>query len=110
MTLKLGTFERYQASALETIPLPPNSFEDGGETAVYWLSASGILVNSHGLNIMIDPLLSTISDDPAIGETAEMLMTAPPIMAAQVKKLDAVQYTHTDTDHLGPITAKELMH
>jgi len=110
MTLKFGTFEQYQAQAPETIPLPPNYVEDGGETAVYWLSASGVLVNSHGLNIMIDPLLSILSDDPAIGETAEMLMTAPPIMATQVKKLDAVLYTHTDTDHLGPITAKELMH
>jgi len=109
MTLKFGTFEQYQAKAPETIPLPPNYSEDGGETAVYWLSASGVLVNSHGLNIMIDPLLSILSDDPVIGETAEMLMIAPPIMATQVEKLDAVLYTHTDNDHLGPITAKELM-
>ena len=109
MALKFGTFEKYQAKAPETIELPPNYFEDGGETAVYWLSAAGVLVNSHGFNIMIDPLLSIISDDPAIGETSEMLMTAPPIMATQVEKLDAVLYTHTDNDHLGPITAKELM-
>ena len=85
MALKFGTFEQYQAQAPETIPLPPNYVEDGGETAVYWLSASGVLVNSHGLNIMIDPLLSILSDDPAIGETGEMLMTAPPIMATQVE-------------------------
>jgi L-ascorbate metabolism protein UlaG (beta-lactamase superfamily) len=110
MTMKFGPFERYQARAPETIPLPPNYFEDGGETAVYWLSASGVLINSHGCNIMIDPLLSILSDDPAIGETSDMLMAAPPIMAAQVEKLDAVLYTHTDNDHLGPITAKELMH
>ena len=107
--MKFGKFEKYQAKAPKTIPLPPKYFEDGGETAVYWLSASGVLINSHGFNIMIDPLLSIISDDPAIGETSEMLMTAPPIMATQVKKLDAVLYTHTDNDHLGPITAKKLM-
>ena len=94
----------------ETIPLPSNYYEDRKETAVYWLSASGVLINSHGCTIMIDPLLSIISDDPAIGETGELLMTAPPIMATQVKKLDAVLYTHTDNDHLGPITAKALMH
>ncbi len=93
MTLRFGEFEQYQAQAPATIPLPPNYYEDGGETAVYWLSASGVLVNSHGFNIMIDPLLSIISDDPAIGETAEMLMTAPPILATQVEKLDAVLYT-----------------
>src|SRR3712207_426234 len=109
MTRTFGTFETYQAQAPETIPLPPNYDEDGGETAVYWLSASGVLINSHGLNVMIDPLLSIISDDPAIGETSEMLMTAPPILAPQVEHLDAVFYTHTDNDHLGPITAKELM-
>ena len=110
MTLRFGAFEQYQAQAPATIPLPPNYYEDGGETAVYWLSASGVLVNSHGFNIMIDPLLSILSDDPAIGETGELLMTAPPILATQVEKLDAVLYTHTDNDHLGPITAKELMH
>lgn len=109
MTLKFGAFERYQAQAPATIPLPPDAFEDGGETAVYWLSASGVLINSHGYTLMIDPLLSIVSDDPAIGETSELLMTAPPIMATQVNKLDAVLYTHTDSDHLGPITAKELM-
>src|SRR5215213_2767322 len=109
MTLKFEPFEQYQAQAPETIPLPSNYYEDGKETAVYWLSASGVLVNSHGCTIMIDPLLSIMSDDPAIGETAELLMTAPPIMATQVEKLDAVLYTHTDNDHLGPITAKELM-
>ena len=32
MTLKFGKFERYQASAPETIQLPPNYFEDAGET------------------------------------------------------------------------------
>ena len=109
MALKFGPFEKGQAQAPETIPLPPNYYDDGGETAVYWLSASGVLVNSHGCNIMIDPLLSIISDDPAIGETSEMLMTAPPILATQVEHLDAVLYTHTDNDHLGPITAKNLM-
>jgi L-ascorbate metabolism protein UlaG (beta-lactamase superfamily) len=110
MTRTFGTFEQYQAQAPETIPLPPKYYEDGEETAVYWLSASGVLINSHGFNVMIDPLLSIISDDPAIGETSEMLMTAPPILATQVEHLDAVFYTHTDNDHLGPITAKELMH
>ena len=110
MTRTFGTFEKYQAQAPETIPLPPKYYEDGGETAVYWLSASGVLINSHGFNIMVDPLLSIISDAPAIGETSELLMTAPPIMATQVEHLDAVLYTHTDNDHLGPITAKALMH
>ena len=38
-----------------------------------------------------------------------MLMTAPPIMAPQVEHLQAVLYTHTDNDHLGPITAQHLM-
>ena len=79
--MKLGPFEKYQAKAPDTLPLPPNYYEDGGETAVYWLSASGVLINSHGFNVMIDPLLSIISDDPAIGETSELLMTAPPILS-----------------------------
>ena len=109
MSLTFGPFAQYQATAPATMPLPPRYFEDGRETAVYWLSASGVLVNSHGFTLMIDPLLSVVSDDPAIGETGELLLTAPPILATQVKNLDAVLYTHTDNDHLGPITAQALM-
>lgn len=107
--MKFEKFEICQAKAEDTIALPENYFEDNGETAVYWLSAAGVLINSHGFNVMIDPLLSIISDDPAIGETKEKLMTAPPIMATEVKKLDAVLYTHTDNDHLGKKTAEELI-
>jgi L-ascorbate metabolism protein UlaG (beta-lactamase superfamily) len=107
--MRFGPFEQYQATAPATIPLPPDYDEDCGETAVYWLSASGVLVNSHGCTIMIDPLLSLMSDDPATGETGELLMTAPPILATQVTQLDAVLYTHTDNDHLGPLTASHLM-
>ena len=109
MSLTFGPFAQYQATAPATMPLPPRYFEDGRETAVYWLSASGVLVNSHGFTLMIDPLLSVVSDDPAIGETGELLLTAPPILATQVENLDAVLYTHTDNDHLGPITAQALM-
>jgi L-ascorbate metabolism protein UlaG (beta-lactamase superfamily) len=109
MSLRFGPFEQYQAQAPKTIPLPPNYDENANETAVYWLSASGVLINSHGCTIMIDPLLSLISDEPVIGETGELLMTVPPILATQVGTLAAVLYTHTDNDHLGPVTAKALM-
>ena len=109
MALTFGPFDEYQAQAPATVPLPSNYADDGNETAVYWLSASGVLVNSHGWTLMIDPLLTIISDDPAIGETGELLMTAPPILATQVHTIDAVLYTHTDNDHLGPITAQALM-
>lgn len=55
--VKIGKFEKYQAQPPETVPLPPEYYEDNGETAVYWLSSAGVLINSHGVNIMIDPAL-----------------------------------------------------
>ena len=80
MSLTFEPFEQEQARAPETIPLPPTYADNHTETAVYWLSASGVLLNSHGTTIMVDPLLSIQSDNPAIGETGELLLTAPPIL------------------------------
>lgn len=107
--MRIGPFDKYQATAPPTVPLPPDFHLDQHETAVYWLSAAGILVNCHGTTVMIDPLLSVLSDDPATGETGEPLLTTPPIAPDQVPRLDAVLYTHTDNDHMGPLTAKALM-
>lgn len=106
--MTFGPFDRPQATAAATVPLPNDFAEDHHETAVFWLSAAGVLINSHGTTIMIDPLLTVVSDNPAVGETSERLLTAPPILADRVPRLDGILYTHTDNDHLGPFTAQAL--
>jgi len=107
--MKFTPCEKVQATAPPTVFLPADWRMDHGETSVRWLSAAGVLINCHGTNILIDPLLSVISDDPAIGETSEMLLTAPAILADEVGKVDGVLYTHADNDHLGPVTAAVLI-
>lgn len=100
----------YQAKAPDPIPMTPAAFEATNDTAVYWLTGAGILLTSHGTNIMIDPILSLISEDPPLSEvegTPQYVM--PPIMAKDVGRLDAVLYTHADADHMGALTVRELM-
>ncbi len=103
--------KKFQAVPPETIPLDNSAFANNDETAVYWLTSSGILVNSHGTTIMIDPHIALYSDDPPISEVQGRLdqLTMPPIRAHQVKKLDAVLITHADEDHLGEKTVKDLL-
>jgi L-ascorbate metabolism protein UlaG (beta-lactamase superfamily) len=102
--------KKYQARPQATQALSLKDFEICDETAVYWLSAAGVLINSRGTTIMIDPILSVIENDPTRSEIGGMLLLAPPpIMADQVHKLDAILYTHSDGDHMGARTAKALL-
>ena len=108
--MKLGSFDDRQARAPKTIPLTADAFANHGATEVTWLGAAGVLINCRGTVLMIDPVLSILSDDPAISEIGEPLLVEPPIAAADVQRLDAVLYTHADNDHLGPLTAPALLH
>ena len=102
--------KKYQARPHATQALSPKDFEACDETVVYWLGAAGVLVNSRGTTIMIDPILSVRDNDRARSEIdGKLLLAPPPIMADQVRKLDAILYTHSDGDHMGARTAKALL-
>src|SRR4028119_401956 len=91
--------KKYQARPQATQALSLKDFETCDETTVYWLSAAGVLINSRGTTIMIDPILSVKEDDPSRSEIdGKLLLAPPPIMADQVQKLDAILYTHSDGD------------
>ena len=99
------TDPRYQAKAPDPIPMTAEAFADNGDTSVYWLTGAGVLLNSHGTTIMIDPILSLISMDPPLSEVEETPQyVMPPMSAEDVPHLDAVLYTHADDDHMGSIT------
>lgn len=99
----------YQAKAPEPIPMTAEAFSDTGDTAVYWLTGAGVMINSHGTVLMVDPILSLASLDPPLSEvegTPQYVM--PPISPEDVGNIDAVLYTHADADHLGPMTVAAL--
>lgn len=101
---------KFQAVPKAVYPLTEKDFADNHETAVYWLSSAGVFLNCHGTTIMVDPNLALMSDDPPISEVQGMLqLTMPPILAGDVKKLDAVLITHADLDHLGVKTVINLL-
>lgn len=100
---------KYQAKAPDPIHMTEVAFTDTGDTAVYWLTGAGVLLNSHGTTILIDPVLSLVSEDPPISEvenTPQYCM--PPIRAYEIKNVDAVLYTHADNDHMPSITVMTL--
>ncbi len=99
---------RYQYKVDDPIPLTPEAFEAKPETAVYWLTHAGLLINCRGTIILVDPLLEYTPGDPPYNEINEELMTLPPITVKDIPKVDAVFYTHADNDHLGGKTLKAI--
>lgn len=103
-----------QAMPEQTVPMGPEAFENHGETSLYWLGGAGVMVNSRGTLLLVDPVLVA---EPSLknGETVWIsesdgtpLLRLPPIAPSGVKRLDAVLYTHSDGDHLGRQTALAL--
>lgn len=86
-----------QAVAPSIIKITEEAFLVNLHTEIYWLSSAGIMINSHGTVIMIDPLLERF-DLP--------LLIDMPIKPNEVPKLDAVLITHCDNDHFSRVTCK----
>lgn len=83
-------------------------FESKTDTRITWLGNAGFLINSRGTIILIDPLISTKPGLPHISECGLGLKIDLPLTMKQLLRIDLVLYTHTDIDHLGPITAVAL--
>ena len=98
-----------QVSALPTVPITGEAFSPSSETALWWLTNAGFLINAHGTLIMIDPAIMLAPGASAVHETGHRLLAPLPITASQVPRLDAVLYTHGDYDHFAPASARELM-
>jgi L-ascorbate metabolism protein UlaG (beta-lactamase superfamily) len=77
-------------------------------TEIRWLAGAGCMVNARGTVIMVDPLLMTVRDNPLTSELNREMVVDYPIRATDVPNVDAVLYTHSDTDHLGIMTARVL--
>ncbi len=97
-----------QVSAPPTHRLGSDAFGSSPETALWWLTNAGFLINCRGTLLMIDPAISLEAESPDVSETGMRLLIELPLLASEVPRLDAVLYSHFDEDHLAPVTAREL--
>lgn len=95
-------------NTLVTKPMDAAAFLNRGDTAVTWLGGAGFLVNCRGTVILIDPVLSLSPDKEGCSEAGLKLKIDLPILADKIPRVDYVLYTHSDSDHLGPVTALTL--
>ena len=79
------------------------------QTLVYWLGAAGVLINTRGTIILIDPIISLKSELPMVSENGYKLLITPPVSPDDLDHVDAVMYTHADDDHLCNPTAGRLL-
>jgi L-ascorbate metabolism protein UlaG (beta-lactamase superfamily) len=92
----------------KSIPIGANAFKNIDCTTIWWLAGGGFLMNSRGTIIMVDPVISTLPDDPARCETGLPLTVKYPLALENAERADMILYTHSDADHLGPISALAL--
>lgn len=88
-----------QAVAPKTKKFGEEAFEISDNTVIRWLGNAGVMINSRGTCIMIDPLLK--------GFDMNLLIDIP-INIEDVPNLDGILITHCDNDHFSRVTCREL--
>lgn len=91
--------EKGQAVAGTVQKMSAADFAPTTHTAITWLGNASIHINSHGTNIMIDPLLEGF-DMP--------LLIEMPILPKDVPNLDGILITHIDNDHFSRQTCRDI--
>lgn len=89
----------YKQAKADYIKMESSVFDKIDETRIYWICNGGVLINSRGTCILIDPLLEDF-DMP--------LLVDPPLLIKDIKHVDAVLITHCDNDHFSRITNKKI--
>ncbi len=98
--MKIRVSEKGQAMPGPTREIALSAFDKLEHTELRWLGGGGVMLNSRGIVLMIDPVLEGF-DMPLLFE--------PPIAACQVPHLDGILITHIDNDHFSVPTCQHLM-
>jgi L-ascorbate metabolism protein UlaG (beta-lactamase superfamily) len=99
----------HQVAACPTIPIRPEAFEPSDRSTLWWLTQAGFLINARGMLIVIDPAITLEPGSADVSEAGFKLLVSLPIRASEIPRLDLVLITHTDVDHLAPLTVRELI-
>lgn len=97
--MRITINEKGQAVAPKTIFMSEKCFDNYDETSIYWMGGASLMINTHGTNIMIDPVLEGF-DIPLLYEV--------PINSLEIPRLDALLITHIDNDHFSRPTCKHI--
>ena len=92
-----------QARSTNMIPIGNEHFDVIKGTNVHWLGSAGVLINSYGTSILIDPVLDEVEINGQYWTRAGglKLFHRVPIQLENVPVVDAILYTHADEDHIG---------
>ena len=90
--------------------LTEKAFQYNQDTSIYWLGSAGVLINSYGTTILIDPDLDQIQIDGMYfnQRNGVKMFQQVPIQMEAVPMVDAIFYTHADEDHIGIASYKQL--
>ena len=98
--MKIIKNEKGQALAPDTMFVENEAFDNHNNTEIRWLGNASIMINSHGTNVMIDPLLEGF-DMP--------LLIDMPIIPKDIPHLDGILITHIDNDHFSRATCRDVL-
>lgn len=77
-----------------------------GEFTVTWLGHSSLLIQMHGMNILIDPVFS--KRPSPVSFVGPKRFTEPPISIEELPEIDIVLISHDHYDHLDMKSIKKL--
>ncbi|WP_326525495.1 MBL fold metallo-hydrolase [Sphingomonas sp.] len=86
-------------------PSKPAPRVEGDQMVVTWIGHATVLVQTHGLNILTDPVWSDTAGPFGIGPRR---VTAPGVAFDDLPKIDVVLVSHNHYDHLDLATLKRL--
>ena len=98
--MKVYKSEKGQARPAKTQFFGKEAFSKIDHSEIRWMGNAGMMINSRGTNIMIDPLLEGF-DMP--------LLIDMPILPKDIPSLDALLITHIDNDHFSKSTCKDVL-
>lgn len=99
--MKIRKNEKGQAVAPETVKFNHEAFQAIDHCEIRWLAGAGIMINSRGTNIMIDPVLEGFDMS---------LLVDMPILPKEIPSLDGILITHIDNDHMSISTCLDVSH